>query len=73
MPCAKGMSKCRAGCGHRQSVNEYRDWRIQWEQDCEDACAGWAAEEADFRAEHPAPTFGDWLRDGGWGDMRGAA
>lgn len=72
MPCSKGMTDCRAGCGHRRSVDEYRLWRIQWEQDCEDASAGWETEEEQFRDEFPAPTFGDWLRDGGYG-TRGAA
>lgn len=35
----------------------FRDWSDVYAQQMEAACAGWATEEAEYRAAHPPPTL----------------
>lgn len=56
--CRPRMAGCRRDCGHRQLVHAYRAAREAAELDWEAACAGYAAEEADYG---PLPTFKSWL------------
>ena len=61
--CAKGMpmaGACRASCGHRALVQEFRDWRHSWEERREDTYHH-QLEDDDYAQLYPAPTFRDWL------------
>lgn len=61
MPCPPRMRGCHAACLHRAKVLEYRDSRDAWEKDLEAETALYAAEVADYKRDHPGPTFKDWL------------
>lgn len=63
MPCKPRMRGCAAACLHRQLVENYRDARDAWESTLEDTAKGYAAEEREFSAAHPGPTFKQWLID----------
>jgi hypothetical protein len=53
------MSGCRATCGHRQIVEQYRAARHAAELQREQACHGYATEEA---LHGPIVTFKTWLK-----------
>ena len=61
MPCPPGMRGCRRGCLHRQMVDEYRDWRINWEENREKE-PNLQMEDDDYREAYPPPTFKAWLK-----------
>lgn len=61
--CARGMpldGACHRACLHRQSVQEYRDWRTSWEERREDEYH-MQLEDDEYAAMYPPPTFRDWL------------
>jgi hypothetical protein len=61
MPCHKGMSRCRALCGHRDMVHGYRSARHAALVESESVSrGGWAARDDDDRRR--AVTFKDWLK-----------
>ncbi len=57
--------KHKPGCEHCYRVTllgrDFGHWRSAWEADLEQVAVGYAAEEAQYRAEHPAPTFKNYL------------
>jgi hypothetical protein len=56
------MRGCRATCGHRAIVEDYRLARYNEEQVRDAVTSQWPAEEALHRDEHgPLITFKDWL------------
>lgn len=61
MPCAKGMRACHAKCLHRATVLAYRDARDAYLKELEDRTSLYRAEVADYKRDHPGPTFKAWL------------
>lgn len=61
MPCSKAMRGCRRDCLHRQMVLEYRDARDAYDAQLEAATSMYDAEVADYKRDHPGPTFKAWL------------
>lgn len=55
------MAGCSTTCLHRQLVESYRDARDAWAAELERTAMGYAAEEREFSAAHPGPTFKAWL------------
>lgn len=61
MPCHKGMSRCRATCGHRDLVQGYRHARAADEAAGESVSrGGWAARDD---TGPKRITFKKWLQD----------
>ena len=58
MSCSKGMDGCKATCGHKQMVMEYRLARLSAEQEREYETAGYKAETDEYRK---LITFKEWL------------
>lgn len=46
---------------HAELMHAYYAAVHQWEQAREQACVGYAAEEAEFERDHPRPTFQQYL------------
>lgn len=57
--CKPRMSGCKATCGHRQIVENYRAARHAAELQREQSCYGYATEEA---LHGPIVTFKTWLK-----------
>ena len=59
MACSKGMAGCKATCGHKQMVMEYRLARLSAEQEREYETAGYKTEIDEYRR---LITFKEWLQ-----------
>lgn len=58
MPCSPRMIGCRVDCAHKANVSAYRAARAAAEIARDEACKGYATEEA---AYGPIVTFKRWL------------
>lgn len=54
------VGACRRDCLHRAMVEEYRDWRLSWEERREDR-HHMQLEDEEYAAMYPPPTFRTWL------------
>lgn len=62
MACPPGMRGCAVTCGHRQFVEGYRQERERQEIVAENVSLGYDTEYAEYVADHPLPTFKQWLK-----------
>lgn len=59
--CRPGMRGCRASCGHRRIVEEYRDERIRQEDIAAEESYGYETELKEWLENHPLITFKEYL------------
>lgn len=58
---AAGARRHACSAHHAFVVQSFRDARANWEREREAACRGYAGDEALWLADHPGPTFREWL------------
>ena len=63
IPCSP-RHRLHCSPAHRQLVADYRAARQAWQDAAEAATYGYATELADYAADHPPPTFKQWLQAG---------